>query len=87
MENLMALVLFGLIVGVLIYYKAQLAKRARWNYQWYASEFPDLVKNGRVICYKCSASNIGIERLMRHTYLRAHVCRQCGTTLYYSSEA
>lgn len=86
METLLEILVASAIVVGLIYYQMQLAKRRNWNFEWYAKEFPELVLNGRVTCYRCRASSIGTERLMQHTFLRAHVCRHCGTTLYYSSE-
>ena len=59
----------------------------KWNLAWYRAEFPHLVgKDGRVTCYSCGSSNIGTERLMEGMYMRRHLCRQCGTTLYYSPE-
>ena len=42
--------------------------------------------DGRVKCRHCNSASIGTERLMQNTYLRRHVCRQCGTTLYHSPE-
>lgn len=61
-------------------------KMKNWNFDWYVKEFPNLHKGGRVSCYKCKSPSIGVERMMNQTYMRRHVCRQCGTTLYYSSE-
>jgi len=91
MDTLLFLALFGgifaVIIGTTIHQRRQLAKKRSWNYQWYSNEFPQLVKNGRVTCYQCGGSSVGVERLMNQTYLRAHICRQCGTTLYYSSES
>lgn len=66
--------------------KLRIAKLKKWDFNWYRSEFPHLVKNGSVTCYKCNGHNIGTERLLNQTFLRGHVCRQCGTTLYYSQE-
>jgi len=86
MDILLGIAFGGLVIGAIIYQQMQLAKKRRWNYQWYAGEFPQLVKNGRVTCYRCGSTNLGVERLMNRTFLRAHICRQCGTTLYYSSE-
>lgn len=86
MEILAVIAAVGVIIAGVIYQQMQLAKKRRWNYQWYAGEFPNLVRNGRVACYRCQSTNLGVERLMHQTYLRAHICRQCGTTLYYSSE-
>jgi len=87
MEGLFIVVVFAAVIGIIIHQQMQLAKKRRWNYQWYAGEFPNLVKNGRVACYRCQSTNLGVERLLNKTYLRAHICRQCGTTLYYSSES
>lgn len=64
----------------------RMAKRKRQNFDWYKAKYPNLVSPGRVQCYHCDSTNIGTERLMNRTFLRGHVCRSCGTNLYYSPE-
>lgn len=78
--------MFFAIMGFLIYRLLWLRKLRRQNFDWYRSNFPALFAKGKVICHRCNSSNIGTERLMQGTYLRAHVCRNCGTNLYYSKE-
>lgn len=58
----------------------------RFDFLWYRQEFPELVKDGRVACYRCHSKDTGVERKMNHSYVRSHFCRSCGTTLYYSRE-
>lgn len=58
----------------------------RYDFDWYGAEFPKLVTKDQVICYKCNSADIGVERQFQQTYMRSHVCRRCGTTLYYSKE-
>jgi hypothetical protein len=57
-----------------------------YNYQWYKGEFPDLVSDKFVKCYRCGSTNVGTERVMQRTYMRSHFCRSCGTKLYFSPE-
>ncbi|WP_298925209.1 hypothetical protein [uncultured Ramlibacter sp.] len=61
-------------------------KKRKQDFAWYKAENPSLVTNGRVQCNSCGGSTIVTERLLNGTYLRAHICRTCGTTLYYSPE-
>lgn len=63
-----------------------LLQMKKWNFDWYRAEFPALVGDRGVRCYKCNSSNIFTERLMQGIFMRAHICRQCGTKLYYSKE-
>jgi len=58
----------------------------RYDFNWYRREFPNLVKNGQVACYQCGSNDMGVERKLERTYMRSHICRRCGTTLYYSRE-
>lgn len=58
----------------------------RFDFLWYRQEFPELVKDGRIACYRCHGKDIGVERKMNNSYVRSHYCRSCGTTLYYSRE-
>ena len=76
----------GVIWQVVSHFR-KIFQMKRWNYEWYRGEFPQLARNGRVSCYKCAGSDVGTERFMNHTYMRSHVCRTCGTTLYYSPES
>jgi uncharacterized paraquat-inducible protein A len=63
-----------------------LTKARASNYDWYKSTYPDHVSGNRVSCLKCMGTRIHVRSLMRRTFLREHVCTQCGTALYYSAE-
>lgn len=53
---------------------------------WYRSEHPDHVRDGKVKCHQCAGTNIGTELVKNNTFMRRHMCRTCGTALYYSPE-
>ena len=57
------------------------------DFVWYKNQFPTHVNGTKVSCKSCHSTNIGTERLMHKSYLRAHLCRTCGTTLYHSPES
>jgi hypothetical protein len=76
----------GVVWQVVSHFR-RIFRMRRWNYEWYRREFPELARYGRVACYECGGSDVGTERVMEHTYMRGHICRTCGTTLYYSSES
>lgn len=83
------LVTYGLvifIIGFLVVSQVKLARKRSQNYEWYLNEHPGAFRNGRVHCHACDNSRLSVQRLMNKTYLRAHVCTQCGTTLYHSKE-
>jgi hypothetical protein len=86
MEYAGAVIVGILVICALYSHFGDIAKMKKWDFDWYRGEFPKLVSNRGVQCYKCNGSNIGTERLMGQTYMRAHICRQCGTKLYYSNE-
>lgn len=89
---LMIVLLIGLAGAILMASRNSQKGRERiellrsQNFEWYRAQFPDLVKNGKVKCYRCAGESIHIEKLLHQTQLRMHTCRTCGTTLYYSSE-
>ena len=55
------------------------------NYAWYKVEHPECV-GAQVKCHACGSDKILLQKLMQHSYTRAHVCSHCGTTLFYSPE-
>lgn len=83
-------VLFGVIAtiggGVGIYGALKQFKRLNRDYNWYKAQHPACVQRSRTTCHKCGGSRIGVRNLMGGTYMRAHICNDCGTTLYYSKE-
>ncbi len=81
------MILVGSFFGVnLIRHSRRMKLYKSHNYAWYAKQHPGLVKNGRVRCHNCSGGRIQLRNLKEHTYTRAHICSDCGTTLYYSPE-
>lgn len=78
---------FLFVVGAVIHEAIKSKKKAKhesqWNYRWYVGEFPELCRDGVVRCYQCHSSKLAIH-LSESLGLRAHVCVQCGTRLYYS---
>ncbi len=72
------------VLAVLFWWRSYRLRKQ--SYEWYKKTYPQFVLDGRVKCHHCNSTRIGTERLMQHTYLRRHVCQQCGNTLYYSSE-
>lgn len=84
------LIFFGLVFSVVffgfIYQLLKMRSLAKKNYAWYCEQHPSHVVNGRVHCCHCFCPRIAVHSLMQRTFLRAHVCCQCGETLYYSKE-
>lgn len=85
-EQLLIPIVVILIIAFWVRHFYKVWQMKRWDYEWYRREFPKLVHNGRVSCYRCNSTDLRVERLMNHTYMRTHHCGQCGTTLYYSRE-
>ena len=75
-----------LFAGIFFLIYRHNARKASKNFDWYRRQYPHCVRDGCVKCNKCGSGHMGTERLMNHSYLRGHICRQCGTTLYYSRE-
>lgn len=90
MEQLLIPIIAAAIVVVAVWGSARyvrgLINFRRFDFNWYRREFPHLVQHGQVTCYSCGSNDMGIERKLQQTYVRSHVCRRCGTTLYYSRE-
>ncbi|CAN7781958.1 hypothetical protein LJR175_008181 [Variovorax sp. LjRoot175] len=80
------LVMLALLVAWIISDRLKLRKERGRDYQWYLGEHPGALKNGRVHCHNCGSPRLSVQRLMNRTFLRSHVCGQCGTTLYHSKE-
>lgn len=57
------------------------------DYQWYRNRYLDAIKGNRVTCNSCGSDRITVRGLRQRTYLREHVCTQCGSALYYSPES
>lgn len=84
-------IIFALFVSVFVYAIASARHRSRmhktFTYAWYSTTFPDHVSPRGVRCRHCGSGKITIRNLMQQTFQRAHVCQQCGETLYFSPEA
>jgi hypothetical protein len=76
------------IIGNIIFLRLQKNIFRMHSHSWYREAFPGSVRNGsgRILCRHCECPNIGVRNLLEQTYHRAHVCNQCGETLYYSAE-
>jgi len=84
--SLLIFLVLALVALSAVWRYLKFRKLRQQDHDWYKKAFPQSVAHGRVKCFRCNGSSIGTERLMQRTYLRRHVCRQCGTTLYYSPE-
>lgn len=60
--------------------------RAKKNFAWYKEQHPECCRGRHVSCHSCGGTRTFVRHLMNETYFRAHICTQCGTTLYYSPE-
>lgn len=59
----------------------------RYTYAWYRKTFPANSRTeGGVSCRHCGGTHITVRNLMQRTFTRAHVCAQCGASLYFSPE-
>ena len=84
-------VAFGLFFGVIFAVAGipnyrRFAMFQRQNFAWYAKTYPSSMVKGRVHCHSCSSDRVHVKNVMQHTYTRAHLCGNCGTTLFYSPE-
>ena len=82
--------LFGsLLIAVILGARSwkRISRFQKETYDWYVKNHPELIKNGRVSCKKCSGGIIHTRNLFKRTFTREHFCTQCGTTLYYSPES
>lgn len=77
----------GLIVAVILFWNVWQRKQFRkYGYAWYAGSFPQHISERGVRCRHCGSWKVTVRNLMNQTFHRAHVCTQCGRTLYYSPE-
>ncbi|MBB6592756.1 hypothetical protein LBW62_08185 [Ralstonia solanacearum] len=57
------------------------------TFAWYRQKQPELVSDsGTVTCHRCSSTLLGVQSIRRAPGTRAHFCRTCGETLYFSAE-
>lgn len=65
----------------------QRAVWAKHSYAWYRASFPSHIHDkGRVSCRHCENPQVQVRNLMHSSFMRAHICTQCGQTLYFSPE-
>lgn len=85
-----ALVMTAILAGVMTVVAFNVWRQVQvklFNFGWYKRAFPAMVlQGGRIRCRHCSGTHITVRNLMNRTFGRAHVCNQCGETLYYSPE-
>lgn len=78
------------IVCLVIGGKLSKKQRDIWaahDYEWYRKTFPEhALEKGRVSCRHCHGHSVHAKNLMNRSYTRAHVCNQCGKSLYFSPE-
>ena len=54
---------------------------------WYRKKHPGLVSDaGTITCDRCSSKHLSVHALRRAPGTRAHFCKTCGKTLYFSAE-
>jgi hypothetical protein len=59
----------------------------RHSYSWYCRAYPtNMNAEAGVSCRHCGGRQVVVRSLPKISQIRAHVCQQCGETLYYSSE-
>lgn len=60
-------------------------RRTEQNFEWYKKTYPEH-STGRIKCHSCECDRIFVRRLLNQTFFNAHICHDCGTTLYYTPE-
>lgn len=80
------MIVIAILAVAAVYHFTKIGKMKSNNFNLYRENNPNHVNGGKVTCNSCGGANIGTERVMKNTYMRAHICRSCGTTLYYSPE-
>ena len=78
--------LLGISTFNLVTWFRRLTNLQARTYNWYRSKYPAHMHGSKASCYSCKSDRVTIRSLLQHTYHRAHVCSDCGTTLYYSPE-
>ena len=67
--------------------RRQRAIWAKHDYLWYRATFPDHAHDkGKVSCRHCRNPHIQVRNLMNRSFMRVHLCNQCGKSLYFSPE-
>lgn len=86
-EFLVPALVLTFVMVIVSYSVFRQARYRRYSFAWYRATFPNMIRGeGRVRCRHCGGNHISVRNLMRRTFTRAHVCNQCGETLYYSAE-
>lgn len=80
--------LFLFVVALILainhnYYRSRYARFP--TFDEYQSQHPELVKPGRVACFKCGATKLHVRGLWSAMdNKKTHFCSTCGTPLYKS---
>lgn len=77
------LCIFSIVVAM---YLARRWRFRKYNYDWYARTYPNLITRHGVKCFKCDSERLVVRNLLQQTFTKAHSCGRCGQTLYYSPE-
>lgn len=75
-----------LILAINLVHFLRRRKLAKQNYEWYCRQYPAYVNKGKVRCHHCNHHGIAVRSMMQRSFLLAHICTQCGMTLYHSKE-
>ena len=83
---IIAVVVVFIVVADAVQRSSYLDKLKKQDYTWYRNQYPEAMRNGRIVCRQCQSRAIRVRGLMNRTYMREHFCGECGATLYYSPE-
>lgn len=86
-----SMIMILLVIGVTLWMVRQLVRwiahwRRPYSYHRYVADHPECVTGHSVRCHICGGVSLYITRV-GYTPLsirNAHICRRCGTILYYS---
>ena len=86
-----AFVVIPLVAGFIFIFgtssrQKMMATYREQNFEWFKQNHPECVTDHGVKCSNCGGTKIGIQKLMRKTFMRSHSCVTCGHNLYYSAE-
>lgn len=85
-EYFMALVVALLFCWPFITTYRTKTRMCKMSLSWYLEKVLNETGNRSLICLKCGAEKINVERVFGGLYMRRHYCSRCGSTLYFSAE-
>ncbi|MDH2916379.1 MAG: hypothetical protein PXX77_05810 [Gallionella sp.] len=76
-----------LVVIGFFFYRAFKKHSSTPTFDDYRNNYPELVKDGKITCHKCSGKDIFVKTIGKTptSLLNHHLCKTCGTTLFRSS--